>query len=195
MKAELPECSRENRGPWDGPPVRSGHLTLPPCSRSTVPRPAGAPGDDSMDRLRPKCLAAGFPNVSVTFENVTTVPPRTQTVNGDGFPNGRSAAVACDECRAGDHESIGHGRAEFRAAGRPVGGDDTVRHADVVRVSAAGGRVILVHRALRNPVVRVSMFMTAAKWPCPVVHPGPMTICHAFRTDRRRRLRPRACSR
>ena len=32
----------------------------------------------------PKWLLAGVPNVNVMFENLTLLPPRTQTVNGEG---------------------------------------------------------------------------------------------------------------
>jgi hypothetical protein len=36
----------------------------------------------------PKWLLAGVPNANVTFENLTSAPPRTQIVIGDGLPNG-----------------------------------------------------------------------------------------------------------
>ena len=36
----------------------------------------------------PKWFAAGLPIIMVMFENLTTVPPRTQIVSGEGFPKG-----------------------------------------------------------------------------------------------------------
>ena len=41
----------------------------------------------------PKWALAGVPIVTVMFENLTLLPPRTQIVTGDGLPNGTAAPL------------------------------------------------------------------------------------------------------
>lgn len=66
----------------------------------------------------------------------------------------RGAAIARDECCAGNHKSAGDSRAEGGAPRLPIGADDAVRHEDVVCVGAPSGGIVLVNRALHNAEIR-----------------------------------------
>ena len=72
------------------------------------------------------------------------------------------AAIARDECGAGDHKPAGDSGAELGAAHHPIGADHAVRHEDVVCVGPPGGGIVLVYRALRMPKSEVSIFIAAS---------------------------------
>jgi hypothetical protein len=123
--------------------------------RIVLPWP-GALEDHSMNRLGPE-MAAGLcirTERHGEVRELDVAPSQNAKRQLRRISKRRDAAVARDECGAGDHKPAADSRAELGAAHHPIGADHAVRHEDVVRVGPPSGGIVLVYRALRNAEIR-----------------------------------------
>ena len=106
-----------------------------------------------MDGVRPEMGTSRWPERHGDVRERDITAAQNADRHRRGISERRGAAISRHECRAGDYKTAGDRRAESRATGHPVVANDAIRHADMVRVGAARGRIVLVNRVLGDTVV------------------------------------------